>query len=54
MLLSKNQENFEETFETLGLDENVMRAINRLNYKEPTEIQKKAIPQIMTGNPINI
>lgn len=49
MLLTKNQENFEESFETLGLEDSVMRAIQRLKFKEPTEIQKKAIPLIMTG-----
>lgn len=49
MLLNKNQEDFDEKFETLGLDENVLRAIKRLKFKDPTEIQKKAIPLIMTG-----
>lgn len=53
MLLSKNEEDFQENFDTLGLDERVVRAIKKLKFKEPTEIQKKAIPLIMTGKFLN-
>lgn len=49
MLLSKNPKDFEKSFNTMGLDEAVLRGIKKLNFKVPTEIQEKAIPLIMTG-----
>lgn len=52
MLLKQNTQDFEKSFETLGLDEPIMQAIERLKFKKPTAIQQKAIPQIMTGRDI--
>lgn len=37
------------SFSTLGLSEPVLKAIAELNYSEPTSIQKKAIPVILSG-----
>ena len=36
-------------FKDLGLCEEILSAINNIGYKEPTEIQKKAIPNILVG-----
>ena len=38
MLLKKNAEDFEKSFETLGLDEPIMQAIEKLKFKKPTPI----------------
>lgn len=40
------------TFEDLKLNKQLLNAIADLNYGEPTEIQQKAIPQIMAGHDI--
>ena len=53
MLLKKHDEGFEKSFETLGLEDTIIRAVKRLKFKTPTEIQQKAIPLIMTGNQTN-
>ncbi|HTS45930.1 MAG TPA: DEAD/DEAH box helicase [Puia sp.] len=37
------------TFEALGLDEKLLRAIDALGFKEPTPIQEKAIPVLLSG-----
>lgn len=39
----------ENGFETLGLDENILKAISKVGYENPTPIQKKAIPLIQEG-----
>ena len=36
-------------FSTLGLSEPLLKAVADLNYSEPTAIQKKAIPVILSG-----
>ena len=36
-------------FSKLGLSEPLLKAIAELNYSEPTAIQKKAIPVILSG-----
>lgn len=36
-------------FEELNLCPNVMRAIEKIGYKEPSDIQSKAIPELMNG-----
>jgi ATP-dependent RNA helicase RhlE len=36
-------------FSTLGLSEPLLKAIAELNYSEPTAIQKKAIPVVLSG-----
>jgi ATP-dependent RNA helicase DeaD len=38
------------TFIDLGLNENILRALNELGYENPTPIQEKAIPQVL-GSP---
>jgi superfamily II DNA/RNA helicase len=38
MLLKQNAKDFEKSFDTLGLSEPVMQAIERLKFKKPTEI----------------
>lgn len=35
------------TFETLGLNENIVRAITELGFETPTPIQEQAIPQLL-------
>ena len=37
------------TFESLNLDEQLMKAIKRLGFKEPTQIQRESIPLILEG-----
>lgn len=38
---------FYMTFEDLGLNENILKALDECGYKDPTEIQAKAIPAIL-------
>src|ERR1700675_3688754 len=37
------------TFEGLGLQENLLKAITTLGYTQPTPIQEKAIPVLLSG-----
>src|SRR5450755_2083771 len=37
------------TFEGLGLQENLLQAITALGYTQPTPIQEKAIPVLLSG-----
>src|SRR6202007_1128429 len=37
------------TFEGLGLDEKLLRAITALGFTQPTPIQEKAIPVLLSG-----
>ena len=37
------------TFEGLGLQENLLKAITALGYTQPTPIQEKAIPVLLSG-----
>ena len=39
-------------FEDLGLCKEILLSINSIGYKKPTEIQKKAIPQILMGRDV--
>ena len=38
------------TFEDFNLNKQLLNAVKELNYEEPTEIQVKAIPQILAGH----
>jgi ATP-dependent RNA helicase DeaD len=38
------------TFKDLGLSQAVLKALNDLGYENPTEIQEKAIPQVIASN----
>jgi ATP-dependent RNA helicase DeaD len=38
------------TFKDLGLNENIIKALTDLGYENPTEIQEKAIPQVIASN----
>ncbi len=40
------------TFENLNLSEQLMQAINRLGFKEPTQIQRGTIPLILKGKDV--
>lgn len=40
------------TFENLNLSEGLMKSINRLGYKEPTQIQRQTIPLILKGKDV--
>ncbi len=40
------------SFDTLGLAAELLRAIDEQGYKEPTPIQRKAIPLILTGRDV--
>jgi ATP-dependent RNA helicase RhlE len=40
------------SFSTLGLSEPILRAVSDTGYSEPTPIQKKAIPVILTGRDV--
>jgi len=39
-------------FQDLGLCKEILSSINNSGYKEPTEIQKKAIPNILVRRDI--
>jgi ATP-dependent RNA helicase DeaD len=39
-------------FETLDLNQDLLKAVNELGYDEPTAIQKQAIPVLLTGNDV--
>ena len=39
-------------FETFGLSQELIDSIKRMGFKEPTEIQKEAIPPIMKGKDV--
>jgi ATP-dependent RNA helicase DeaD len=41
-----------EKFKELGLNENLLKVLEELHFKEPTEIQAKAIPLAMQGKDI--
>ena len=40
------------SFKTYGLSAELLRAINDLGYTNPTPIQQKAIPLILTGKDV--
>ena len=40
------------SFSTLGLSEDIIKALTERGYKEPTSIQKELVPAIMTGRDI--
>jgi superfamily II DNA/RNA helicase len=40
------------TFEALGLDDNVLRAVSEAGYTQPTPIQAQAIPHALTGKDV--
>jgi superfamily II DNA/RNA helicase len=39
-------------FKELGINEEILKSIERLNYKEPTEIQKQTIPLMLEGKDV--
>jgi len=41
-----------EEFRKLGLSENILKVIAELGFKEPSEIQKKAIPLVIEGKDV--
>jgi len=41
-----------KTFEELNLNEQLLKAIKRLGFKEPTEIQEKSIPHVLEGRDV--
>ncbi len=42
----------QSTFETLGLAPEILRALERRGYREPTPIQQQAIPAVLAGNDV--
>ena len=42
-------QNLMSTFEGLGLNQNLLKAVNALGYTQPTPIQEKAIPVLISG-----
>lgn len=38
-----------QTFSSLGLDEDILRAVQEIGFEKPTEIQEKAIPVLLGG-----
>ena len=40
------------TFESFGLSENIMKAINEAGFKEPSPVQEEAIPLVLQGHDI--
>lgn len=47
-----NETEIKETFDELGLSEAVLRAIHDMEFEQPTEIQARAIPAVMSGKDI--
>jgi ATP-dependent RNA helicase DeaD len=41
-----------DKFKQLGINENILKALKELNFKEPTEIQEKVIPIALLGKDI--
>lgn len=39
-------------FKTLGLKEEVLQAVEKLQFKTPTEIQKKVLPEVLRGKDV--
>ena len=52
--VAKSPENDEKTteFSDFGLDPSILRAVTELGYREPTPIQAKAIPVVMSGRDV--
>lgn len=48
--IEKSEENTVNNFEGFGLDESILTALERMNYKEPSQIQMEAIPLILKRN----
>ncbi len=42
----------QSTFETLGLGPEILRALEQRGYREPTPIQRQAIPAVLAGNDV--
>jgi ATP-dependent RNA helicase DeaD len=40
------------TFRDLGLDEQLLRTLEELGYEEPTPIQERAIPELLSGHDV--
>jgi ATP-dependent RNA helicase DeaD len=40
------------TFEQLGLDPSILKALDKMNFKEPSPIQRQAIPVIQQNKDI--
>ena len=40
----------EHSFEDLGLDENSLQSLKKLGFKNPTPIQEKSIPELISGH----
>ncbi|MCD4714085.1 MAG: DEAD/DEAH box helicase [Clostridiales bacterium] len=39
----------ENSFNNLGLSDNILKSLNEMGFTEPTEVQKRAIPRVMNG-----
>jgi ATP-dependent RNA helicase DeaD len=37
------------SFKTMGLSEEILQAIQELGFEQPTEIQEKVIPEILSS-----
>ena len=42
------------TFESLGLDETLLRALQSAGYEQPTEVQARAIPAALSGKDLRV
>ena len=40
------------TFQELGLSPDILTAIDKLGFTQPTEVQEKAIPLVMQGKDV--
>ena len=40
------------SFKELGLSEPILKALNELEFEEPTEVQARAIPHILDGRDV--
>jgi ATP-dependent RNA helicase DDX54/DBP10 len=37
------------SFQALGLDKEILKGLNRMGYKAPTPVQRKALPIVLAG-----
>jgi len=47
-------QDFFMTFESLGLDEALLRALKSANYEKPTDVQARAIPAALAGKDLRV
>ncbi len=47
--MNNRKENYETTFDQLGIDRAILKILEKFDFKKPTPIQQKAIPAGISG-----